>query len=383
MDRALFGTAFAFPASLYCFTDLILHNRFLQAPQQGLCVVEEKAHILGTQLIRRTAKSTDIAPLGFSIVKGRLDKNAYIHGGSRLVPKPCPTTSTTRFCPLPLGHDPDPYCCHATGKEVQPEGQISQAGLGTDRWGDLAFRRHTLLPLYDCLYALQSSIPHLTRSALHRCLQRHGISRLPDVEGDKPKRSKFKRYPIGFFHIDIAEVQTAEGKLFLFVGIDRTSKFAVTQLVEKADRKTAWEFLQYMLEAVPYQVHTILTDNGIQFAEQPRNRNTAYSRPMRFDMICEANGIEHRLTKPNHPWTNGQVERMNRTIKEATVKRYHYDSHDQLRTHLTDFMAAYNFARRLKTLNGLTPYEYICKIWTSEPDRFILNPIHQMPGLNT
>ena len=74
---------------------------------------------------------------------------------------------------------------------------------------------------------------------------------------------------------------------------------------------------------------------------------------------------------------------MNRTIKEATVKRFHYENHDQLRTHLADFMAAYNFARRLKTLSGLTPYEYICKIWTSEPDRFILNPIHQMPGLNT
>ena len=62
---------------------------------------------------------------------------------------------------------------------------------------------------------------------------------------------------------------------------------------------------------------------------------------------------------------------------------FHYDSHDQLRAHLADFMAAYNFARRLKTLGGLTPYEYICKIWTSEPDRFILNPIHQMPRLNT
>ena len=74
---------------------------------------------------------------------------------------------------------------------------------------------------------------------------------------------------------------------------------------------------------------------------------------------------------------------MNRTIKDATVKRFHYDSHDQLRTHLADFMAAYNFARRLKTLGGLTPYEYICKIGTSEPDRFILDPIHQMPGLYT
>ena len=83
-----------------------------------------------------------------------------------------------------------------------------------------------------------------------------------------------------------------------------------------------------------------MTDNGIQSAEQPRNRNAITSRPMRFDMICKANGIEHRLTKPNHPWTSGQVERMNRTIKEATVKRFHYDSHDQLRTHIADFMAA-------------------------------------------
>src|SRR3546814_12729618 len=80
---------------------------------------------------------------------------------------------------------------------------------------------------------------------------------------------------------------------------------------------------------------------------------------------------------------NGKVERMNRTIKEATVKRFHYERHEQLRTHLADFIAAYNFGRRLKTLNGLTPYEYIAKVWTSEPNRFILTPIHQITGLNT
>lgn len=74
---------------------------------------------------------------------------------------------------------------------------------------------------------------------------------------------------------------------------------------------------------------------------------------------------------------------MNRTIKEATVRLFQYDSHDQLCTHLPDFIAACNFARRLKTLSGLTPYEYVCKVWTSEPDRFIQHQIHQMPGLNT
>ena len=73
---------------------------------------------------------------------------------------------------------------------------------------------HTLLPLDDCLYAMQATIPHLTRSSLHRCLQRHGISRLPEVEGDKPAKKKLKPYPIGYFHIDIAEVSTAEGKLY-------------------------------------------------------------------------------------------------------------------------------------------------------------------------
>ena len=74
---------------------------------------------------------------------------------------------------------------------------------------------------------------------------------------------------------------------------------------------------------------------------------------------------------------------MNRTIKEATVKRFHYESHDQLWTHLAGFIAAYNFVRRINPLSVLTPYEYIAKIWTSEPDRFIVNPIHQMSGLNT
>jgi transposase InsO family protein len=101
-----------------------------------------------------------------------------------------------------------------------------------------------------------------------------------------------------------------------------------------------------------------------------------------FEFACAELDIEHRLTKPRHPWTNGQVERMNRTIKDATVKRFHYESHDQLRQHLADFVAAYNFARRLKTLRGLTPYEAICKTWAEEPSRFIHNPHHQMPGPN-
>ena len=93
-----------------------------------------------------------------------------------------------------------------------------------------------------------------------------------------------------------------------------------------------------------------------------------------FDRLCWEHGIEHRLTKPNHPWTNGQVERMNRTLKEATVRRYHYETNRQLEEHLAAFLDAYNFAKRLKTLRGLTPYEAICKCWQKEPAQIYSRP---------
>ena len=183
----------------------------------------------------------------------------------------------------------------------------------------VAFRRHTLLPLDDCLYALQPSMPHLTRSSLHRCLQRHGISRLPDTEGDKPSRSKFKRYPIGYFHIDIAEVRTEQGKLHLFVAIDRTSKFAFAELHEKATRRVAANLLRALAAAVPSRIHTVLTDNGTHFTEPSGNTWTpAEIKALRaekvlyrchsFEGACADLDIEHRLTKPRHPWTTDEVE---------------------------------------------------------------------------
>ena len=144
---------------------------------------------------------------------------------------------------------------------------------------------------------------------------------------------------------------------------------------------------------MPYKIHTVLTDNGIHFTDpaggawtptemKDKMARGEHFRAHSFEYACACNDIDHRLTKPKHPWTNGQVERMNRTIKDATVKRFYYETHEQLQTHLADFVDAYNFARRLKTLRGLTPYEYICKRWTTEPDRFTLDPLQQMPGLN-
>lgn len=123
------------------------------------------------------------------------------------------------------------------------------------------------------------------------------------MEGDKPRRKKIDTYPIDSFHVDLAEVRTAEGKLYLFVTIDRTSKFTVVELVEKADIRASIDFLEALLKAVPYRIHTVLTDNGIQFADLPRNRlgPTARFRAHTLDRICKLQKIEHRLTKPYHP----------------------------------------------------------------------------------
>jgi transposase InsO family protein len=143
--------------------------------------------------------------------------------------------------------------------------------------------------------------------------------------------------------------------------------------------------LRALIEAVPYTIHIVLTGNGIQFGDMPSRRTgpTARYRLHMFDRICREHGIEHRLTKPNHPWTNGQVERMNRTLKEATVRRYHYETHAQLREHLEAFLNAYNFAKRLKTLRGLTPTSTSAKLGQTSPGDSDTTQPPLTSGLNT
>ena len=122
---------------------------------------------------------------------------------------------------------------------------------------------------------------------------------------------------------------------------------------------------------------------GMAFADLPKNRNGAtrqYLGAHIFDRVCTENSIEHRLTKPYHPWTNGQAERMNRTIKEATIKVFHYPSLESLKAHVLAFVTAYNFAKHLKALRWKTPFEAICAAWTKDPEAFIINPRHLIPG---
>ena len=164
------------------------------------------------------------------------------------------------------------------------------------------FRRRTLLPLDDMLGHLHQCLPQLSRSALYRCLLRHGISQLPKST-NAPKRGKFAPTEMGYLHIDSSELRLESGKQHMFVAIDRVTKFTYVALFNAATKRNGAMFLRQAIEAFPYQIHTVLTDNGAAFTEQSRYRSGATNHfgGHIFDRVCYEYNIKHRLTKPYHP----------------------------------------------------------------------------------
>ena len=157
-----------------------------------------------------------------------------------------------------------------------------------------------------------------------------------------------------------------------------------------AETATGGSFMHGVVAAFPYQIHTVLTDNGV--AAKPRSGLRAFTKNastkwdgMRhvFDRVCDEHGIEHRRTKPYHPWTSGQAERMSRAVKDATAKVLHYHTTQALCAHALASVAAYNFANHLKTLRRRTPFQTICDAWKADPAAFKINPHHLTTGLYT
>ena len=241
------------------------------------------------------------------------------------------------------------------------------------------FKKFTDFSLDDAMIALQEEMPHLTRSSLHRCWKRHGVSKPVEAPLTAVNKKQFKEYEIGYLHIDTAEVRSASGKGYMFVAIDRVSKLAFARIYPSKTKENACDFLQYVLAKIPYVVTKILTDNGTEFTDISRNPKQEIKAHV-FDRLCQKYKIEHRLTKVRHPWTNGQVERMNRTIKEATVKQYHYDTLEQMQSHLDMYLNAYNMAKKLRALKYKSPIEFLMDKAKSFHYIFKNNPFHHFPG---
>lgn len=166
--------------------------------------------------------------------------------------------------------------------------------------------------------------------------------------------------------------------MHMFLAIDRVTKFTYVELHPRANMMTGARFLRGVIKAFPYALHTVLTDNGVAFTQCAATKFDY--RVHVFDRVCRQHSIVHKLTRPYHPWTNGQAERMHRTIKEATVRSFHYDTRDDLAAHVGAFVTAFNFAKHLKALRWRTPFQAICDAWHKDPSIFKCNPHHLIPG---
>lgn len=232
------------------------------------------------------------------------------------------------------------------------------------------FREHTLLPLDDCLYALQAQMPHLSRSSLHRCLQRHGISNLTKVSGAAEHEFSQKAVPLGHLHIDQSQVRTGNQTQFLFNAIDQASKFVIVQKGTRGDPSEAAAFLADLSASLPFPIRQVVTLDAEPFASRGKGSG-------RFDRACSEHSVEHRLSVSPHPWTRGRRARIGRIVEDSIT----FSSEADLDRILQEFVHAYNFRRRLKSLGGRTPYDFICKAWKREPQLFFRDPHHELMGL--
>jgi transposase-like protein len=229
------------------------------------------------------------------------------------------------------------------------------------------------LPLDDIVEVMQRCInAKLSRSAIHRCLQRNGISRL--AKPDKPKAGIFETASIGFIHIDVKYLPALQRRIsYAFVAIDRATRYVFVEIHSRRDGATATGFLKRFLADFPHDVHTILTDNGAEFTDRfaVDKKNKPPGKPSGdhpFDRLCKQRGIEHRLTRPYHPQTNGLVERFNRRIAEAIGReekrgsaRRTFVDHADRDAFIAKFVHDYN-RTRLKCLGYQAPIHALANL---------------------
>ena len=248
-------------------------------------------------------------------------------------------------------------------------------------------RKLLLLPLDDLLVVVREFLcPDLSRSALDRCLRRHGVARLsdrwPEAADPPPLPKTFKAYAPGFVHVDIKYLPQMPDEAehqYLFAAIDRASRWVYFEIQPDKTAATAAQFLERLCAKAPFRICTLLSDNGKEFTDrfcaagerEPTGRH-------RFDQACTTQGIDHRLITPRHPQTNGMIERFNGRIT-AVLKTTSFTSAHHLETTLCQYLHLYNQYIPQKNLGHVTPLAKLQEYYQTNPELFQKKPTNH-PG---
>lgn len=243
-----------------------------------------------------------------------------------------------------------------------------------------SIRQSTWLPLDEVWEMILLSNPNISRSVVYRTFVGAGINKVPEKEKDKAK--KFKEYEPGYLHIDVTYLPKFDGvKHYLFVAIDRATRTMYYEVYDAKSAENAEDFMHKCLAFFPFGISHVLTDNGLEFTNKLIKSKTGHycQKPSKLDVVCDLNNIEHRLTKPATPKTNGMVERANGTIKNNTIKKNEYADKTHMNIDLINFLIYYIMYRRhgglRKELNVKTPFDAIEKWFEIKPEIFKEKPL--------
>lgn len=243
----------------------------------------------------------------------------------------------------------------------------------------ISLRSSTWMSIDEVWEALLEANPNISRSSVYRCFMKENINKVPQEKKDKAK--KFKAYKPGYLHIDVTYLPKFKGQAhYLFVAIDRATRTMFYKIYENKTAENTENFMDKCFDFFPIYITHILTDNGLEFTNRliRSKKGNLCQKPSKMDVKCADKNIEHRLTKPSTPKTNGMVERVNGTIKNNTILKTKYQNKYEMETDMINFLCFYNIYRRhgslRKELDVKTPFQAIEKWYQIEPELFKITP---------
>ena len=243
----------------------------------------------------------------------------------------------------------------------------------------ISLRKSTWLALDEIWEVLLEDNPEISRSSVYRTFKSEQINKVPQEKRDAAK--KFKEYEPGYIHIDVTYLPKFNGvSCYLFVAIDRCTRVMTYWIYENKTAENTVDFMDKCLDFFPFVLTHILTDNGLEFTNRllVSKSGNSCQKPSKMDLKCIENNIQHRLTAPFTPKTNGMVERLNGIIKNDTILKTKYKSQQEMKTDLLRFLKFYNLNRRhgslRRELKVKTPIKAIEKWYQMKPEIFKITP---------